>query len=149
MTDWVAWFVAAGILVIFEVFTGTFYLLMIAVGVAAGGVAAFAGAGEFTQYVVAAVVGVVVTYALRHSRIGKFQNNDSASDPNVNMDVGQTLVVKEWKKEGSKCSARAMYRGALWDIDLAHGATAEPGEFVIREVHGSRLIVANSISSDR
>ena len=34
MTDWIAWFVAAGILVIFEVFTGTFYLLMIAVGLA-------------------------------------------------------------------------------------------------------------------
>jgi hypothetical protein len=35
-----------------------------------------------------------------------------------------------------------MYRGALWDVELAPGVTATPGQFVIREVRGSRLIVA-------
>ncbi|HCN90871.1 MAG TPA: NfeD family protein, partial [Oxalobacteraceae bacterium] len=37
MTDWIVWSVLAGILVILELFTGTFYLLMIAIGFAAGG----------------------------------------------------------------------------------------------------------------
>jgi hypothetical protein len=36
-----------------------------------------------------------------------------------------------------------MYRGALWDVELAHGARAHAGQFVIREIRGSRLIVSN------
>lgn len=32
MDDWMTWFVLAGVLVVLELFTGTFYLLMIAVG---------------------------------------------------------------------------------------------------------------------
>ena len=37
MEDWMIWFGMAGILVISEIFTGTFYLLMIALGSLAGG----------------------------------------------------------------------------------------------------------------
>ena len=44
MTDWMSWLVVAGILVIAELFTGTFYLLMIAIGLSAGALAALAGA---------------------------------------------------------------------------------------------------------
>ena len=148
MTDWIAWFVAAGILVIFEVFTGTFYLLMIAVGLAAGGVAALLGAGNLTQYLIVAVVGSVATYGLRHTKIGKFQKRDTARDPNVNLDIGQTLVINEWKNEGGRSSARVMYRGAMWDVELSPGSAAEAGEFIIREMRGSHLIVTNSHSAN-
>jgi hypothetical protein len=37
--------------------------------------------------------------------------------------------------------ARVMYRGAMWDVELAPGQAAAPGVFTIREVRGSRLIV--------
>ncbi|MGH8809870.1 MAG: NfeD family protein, partial [Noviherbaspirillum sp.] len=37
MADWMIWFSLAGILVISEMFSGTFYLLMIGIGLAAGG----------------------------------------------------------------------------------------------------------------
>ena len=43
MTDWMIWFAAACVLVILEMATGTFYLLMIAIGAAAGGIAALSG----------------------------------------------------------------------------------------------------------
>jgi membrane protein implicated in regulation of membrane protease activity len=149
MSDWISWFVAAGIVVTFELFTGTFYLLMIAVGLTAGGVAAWVGADDSIQYIVAAVVGAAATYALRRSKIGGTQKNNAARDPNVNLDIGQRLVVNNWKNhEGGGCTARAMYRGALWDIELAHGAAAQPGIFTIREVRGSHLIVTNNSSSD-
>jgi hypothetical protein len=39
--------------------------------------------------------------------------------------------------------ARVMYRGAMWDVELEAGAAAQPGSFIIREVRGNRLIVAN------
>ena len=144
MTDWILWFVAAGVVVILEIFSGTFYLLMIAVGLAAAGVGALLGAGEPAQYIIAAVVGAAATYALRRSKFGMHKKGDAARDPNVNLDIGQTLVINEWKNDGAHHHARVMYRGAMWDVDLASGAVAETGTFTIQEIRGSRLIVANS-----
>ncbi len=148
MTDWIIWFVAAGVVLILEIFSGTFYLLMIAVGLAAGGLGALLGFSDATQYIIAAVVGSVATYALRRSKFGKHQKSDATRDPNVNLDIGQTLTIKEWKTEGGHCSARVMYRGAMWDVDLLPGATVQAGVFTIREIRGNRLIVTNSPSSN-
>ncbi|MCL6486058.1 MAG: NfeD family protein, partial [Janthinobacterium lividum] len=55
MAEWVGWFVAAGMVLILELFTGTFYLLMIAIGIAAGGLVALAGGNGFWQAVTAAI----------------------------------------------------------------------------------------------
>jgi membrane protein implicated in regulation of membrane protease activity len=144
MTDWIVWLLLAGVLVIFELFTGTFYLLMIAIGFAAGALAALLGIANPLQYILATVVGVVATYALRRSKLGKFNQTDAARDRNVNLDIGETLRVEEWQQSGDhRNTARAMYRGAMWDIELAPDTQAQAGLFTIREVRGSRLIVAN------
>jgi membrane protein implicated in regulation of membrane protease activity len=133
------WLAAAGVTVILELFSGTFYLLMIAIGLAAGAVAAWLGASAEVQLLVAAVVGVAATIALRRSRYGRQQQRVQAErDPNVNLDIGQTVNVPAWQ-DGA---ARVMYRGALWDVELAPGSSAAPGPYTIREVRGSRLIVA-------
>lgn len=140
MNDWMMWLVMAGVLVIFELFTGTFYVLMIAVGMAFGALAALFGLSVPAQLTAAAVVGVIATGLLHRSRFGRPAKTNTARDPNVNIDIGQQLAVAEW--QGGK--ARVMYRGALWDVELGPGATAEAGNFKIVEVQGSRLIVANS-----
>jgi membrane protein implicated in regulation of membrane protease activity len=145
MADWTTWFVLAGAAVALEMFTGTFYLLMIGIGLAAGGLATLAGMQREGQFAVAAVIGVVATIALRQSRYGRFSRRDAARDPNVNLDIGQTLRINTWSPAGDGVMvARAMYRGAEWDVELEHGAEAHPGMFVIREVRGNRLIVANA-----
>lgn len=139
MADWSYWLAAAGVTVILELFSGTFYLLMIAIGLAAGSAAALLGLGGAVQLLVAALVGAGATVALRRSRYGKQQERvEAGRDPNVNLDIGQTVHVPEWQDN----AARVMYRGALWDVELAPGGTAAPGQFTIREVRGSRLIVA-------
>jgi membrane protein implicated in regulation of membrane protease activity len=140
MADWMAWLAAAGVLVILELFTGTFYLLMIAIGLAVGGLAALAGAGLPLQAIVAGGVGVLATGLLHRSRFGRPARGESARDRNVNLDIGQHLTVTDWQ-DGR---ARVRYRGALWDVELGQGATARPGEFRIVEVQGSRLVVANA-----
>jgi hypothetical protein len=64
--DWNAptwWWLAAGALVAAELATGTFYLLMLALGCAAGALAAHAGAGATAQVVVAALLGGGATVA--------------------------------------------------------------------------------------
>ncbi|RZI42315.1 NfeD family protein [Herbaspirillum sp. HC18] len=150
MTDWVAWLILAGVLVAVELFTGTFYLLMISLGFIAGGIAALAGGGISIQFALAAIVGVIATYGLRRSRWGRVTRRDAYRDPNVNLDIGQTLNVDAWSgSEGEVRTARVMYRGALWDVELEHGAAARPGAHVIRAVHGNRLVVANSSTKNQ
>jgi membrane protein implicated in regulation of membrane protease activity len=140
MADWINWLVAAGVLVVFELFTGTFYLLMIAIGLAFGAAAAFGGMSGAMQTIVAAAVGVVATGLLHRSRFGRPVRGNPARDPNVNIDIGQHLTVDEW--HGGK--ARVMYRGALWDVELGQGAHPQAGVFKIVEVQGSRLIVTGA-----
>ena len=138
MTSWMLWLALAGALTILELFSGTFYLLMLAVGMLAGALAAFAGATEAVQLLVAAAVGAAATALLRRNRP---RRTDAAHDPNINLDIGQTLHVPHWHADHG--TARVMYRGAMWDVDLEPGAVPRPGQFVIREIRGSRLIVSN------
>ncbi|MDQ9171540.1 NfeD family protein [Oxalobacteraceae bacterium R-40] len=150
MADWIVWLILAGVLVGLEIFTGTFYLLMVGIGLAAGGTTAFLGAGRPLQFLCAAVVGVIATVLLRNRRDAA-GGQDSASDPNVNLDIGQTIKVNKWHDlDSGKYTSRALYRGTMWDVDLMHGSTPHPGIFVIREVRGSRLLVSdNSADSSR
>ena len=57
------WWVAAGVAVAAELGTGTFYLLMIALGLLAGALAAHLGIGEAGQFLAAAVIGGGATAA--------------------------------------------------------------------------------------
>lgn len=145
MADWMIWFAAACVLVILEMATGTFYLLMIAFGATAGGIAAFVGLHGTSQCVIAAVIAAVATTALRRSKLGRSERVDAARDPAINLDIGQALEVGEWRiADGESAAARVMYRGALWDAELAPGGTAVPGLFMIREVRGNRLVLINT-----
>jgi len=137
MANWINWLVAVGVVVVLELFIGTFYLLMIAIGLGFGALAAFAGLSGAAQTIVAAVVGVIATGLLHRSRFGRPARGNPARDPNVNLDIGQHLRVEQW--QGGQ--ARVMYRGAMWDVELGQGAHAQAGVFKIVEVQGSRLIV--------
>ena len=140
MTDWMNWMIGAGILVVAELFTGTFYLLMIAIGLAFGGMAALLGLTGPIQTLIAAAVGLIATSVLHRSRFGRPAKGSASRDHNVNLDIGERVTVPAWQ-DGR---ARVMYRGALWDVELGPGALPEAGDFRIVEIQGSRLIVANS-----
>ena len=142
MNDWMMWLLLAGIVVILELFSGTFYLLMIAIGMVAGGACAFFGVGSEWQMIGAGIVGAVATVLLHKSKYGWTKRSKSATrDPNVNLDIGQQIHVHAWHDQGNgRYSARAMYRGAEWDVELRDNSAAG-GQFVIDEIVGSRLIV--------
>ncbi len=140
MNEWTIWLSLAAALVVFELFTGTFYVLMIAIGMVFGALAAMFGMSVPAQIAIVGVVALVATGLLHRSRFGRPARRDAARDPNVMLDIGQTLHVDTWR-DGS---ARVMYRGAMWDVDLGPGAIAAAGTFKIVEVQGSRLIVANT-----
>jgi membrane protein implicated in regulation of membrane protease activity len=137
MGDWVWWFVLAFVLLVAELLSGTFYLLMIAIALAGAGIVSLIGASLTVQLLVAAIIGFTGALLLRRLRFGKLQNEQA--EPLQNMDVGQTVRVDGWT--GSR-TARASYRGAQWDIELAPGEEPQPGEFVIQAIHANRLVVA-------
>lgn len=142
MNDAMIWLAMAGVLVIVEIFTGTFYLLMIALGMLAGALSAWLGAGNPIQVLVTALVGVVSCLILYRWR-ARSGIRSAANDPNINLDIGQAVRVDTWQGEpNGPWQARVIYRGAQWDVDLESGQAPTPGLFVIREVRGSRLLVA-------
>jgi membrane protein implicated in regulation of membrane protease activity len=140
--DWnpaTLWWLIAGVLVAVELASGTFYLLMLAGGAVAGAVAAHAGAGSTAQVVAAAVVGGGAT-ALWHLRRARAPSSAPAeANPDVLLDIGQTLQVAQWQADGS---ARVKYRGAEWSVRFAGSGTPAAGEHRIVSVQGAQLSVA-------
>ncbi len=142
MNDWMVWLVLGGVIVIMELFTGTFYLLMIAIGFAAGALVAFLGWSIEAQLISAALIGTIATVSLRRSRFGVRNKVDASRDPNVNLDIGQAIQVSTWNSTGADThTARTMYRGAQWDVQCVSKVGVLPGMYTIVEVRGSLLIV--------
>jgi membrane protein implicated in regulation of membrane protease activity len=132
------WWIGAGVLIVAELLTGTFYLLMIALGFVAGAIAHLAGAGPAIQYLSAALVALAAVAALRRSRFGRRrQRRDASGNPDVNPDIGAALEVPAWRER----RARVPYRGAQWDVELAPGEREDARFYQVAAVHGSCLVV--------
>jgi membrane protein implicated in regulation of membrane protease activity len=140
--DWppaTLWWVLAGVLVAAELLTGTFYLLMLALGAAAAAIAAHAGAGGNAQLVAGALVGGGATALWHLKRARAPRSAPAESNRDVNLDIGQTVRVDAWQSDGR---ARVHYRGASWEARYAGGGTPAPGEHMIVSVHGTCLDLA-------
>lgn len=138
MAESTMWWIAAGAMVALELFTGTFYLLMLSIGLVAGAVAAHAGASLTTQLIAAAVVGggaVLACYFARRRRPG---DPSPRSERSVNLDVGEVVQVPGWNADGT---AQIRYRGAQWTVIHRPGITPQPGPHRVVELVGSRLVV--------
>jgi membrane protein implicated in regulation of membrane protease activity len=133
------WFVIASGLLVVELLTGTFYLLMIAIGCVVGGVCALLGAEPALQLVLGAAVGFAATMILRRTRWGRRRlMQDPAENRDVILDIGEVVEVHAWH-DGN---AHVHYRGCRWDAALEPGAEARTGAQVIKAIRGSTLIVA-------
>jgi membrane protein implicated in regulation of membrane protease activity len=132
------WWVLAGVLVIAELLSGTFYLLMLALGSAAAALAAHAGATGTVQFVAAALVGGGATALWHFKRAQAPRSAPAAANADVNMDIGQTVQVAEWQAEGQ---ARTPYRGAAWTVRHVGAGAPQPGAHRIVAVHGNVLDV--------
>ena len=134
------WWIGAGVLVVLELTSGTFYLLMIALGCVAAAIAQLAGVAADLQFAIAAVVALAAVLLLKRSRFGRRTRKEASKNPDVNLDIGQTLSVPAWHER----RARADYRGAAWDVELAAGEPEDAQLYEIAEMRGSCLVVAAS-----
>ena len=140
MDLWVVWAVTGFVLVIAELLTGTFYLLVVAVGAFAGAAVAWGGGNGLAQALVGgacAFVGVWLVHAW-HRR----QPVDPPGRSNF-LDRGQPVVLESWANETARV-ARVKYRGSTWDARvLDAGGPAMPGATLYIAGHeGGMLLVA-------
>lgn len=137
------WWVMAGVAVAAELTTGTFYLLMIALGLAAGAVAAHLALGSALQIVVAAIVGGGSTALWHWRRMQHPQSKPAAENRDVNLDVGERVSVIAW---GDDRTARVTYRGTTWSARLQPGSPVASGEHIVKAVEGNWLVLAPNTS---
>ena len=138
MTDSSIWWLLTGAAVAVELMTGTFYLLMFAVGLTAAAIAAHLGASVTSQLVIAALIGGGAVVAWHFLRGKKMVGKKAEFNSDVNMDIGQTVHVDTWQADGT---ATIKYRGANWTAQLQEGSSSGAGAYSVEQVIGSRLIL--------
>jgi membrane protein implicated in regulation of membrane protease activity len=138
MDETTLWWLLAGGAVAVELLTGTFYLLMVAIGLAAGALAASFGFSVPGQLVVAGVIGAGAVAGWHFWRGRNPPAAPAAGNRDVNLDVGETVHIDAWLPDGT---ARVKYRGAQWAVSSITGQPEGTGAHLVREVVGNRLIV--------
>ena len=138
MEESTIWWLAAGAVVVAELLTGTFYLLMVALGLVAAAVCAHLGLPVTLQIVAAAVVGTGAVLAWHQAKRRRPGDPSARADRSVNMDVGETILIDAWNADGT---TTVKYRGATWTAIHRPGVTPSTGMHRVAELVGNRLLV--------
>lgn len=130
------WLIAGFVLVIAELVTGTFYLLVLGIGGFAGALVAWLKLGFWLQAVAAALVAIAgVMWVRTRPRTGR-------DVPMASLDVGQVASFESWLNQAAG-RARVRYRDTQWDAQIEGdaGAPVHGDPFYIVSVDGSTLRV--------
>ncbi|HEX6157860.1 MAG TPA: NfeD family protein [Burkholderiales bacterium] len=131
-----AWAIVGLVLVITELLTGTFYLLML--GIAAFGAALAAWlllgfGGQAAVFVLVAGIGCYGVHVYRE------KNRAQQMAP---IDAGQPASFESWVDQGAGL-ARVRYRGASWEARLEGEGALQPGALVyVLAAEGNTLKVS-------
>jgi membrane protein implicated in regulation of membrane protease activity len=138
MADSTLWWLLAGAAVVIELLTGTFYLLMLGIGMVAGALAAHAGLSTPLQLVVAAIVGGGAVAGWHVVRRRHLAPGTAGASTNLDFDAGEPVHVDAWSADNT---ATVRYRGTVWTAVPAGGTPQGSGAYRVRAVDGSRLVV--------
>jgi membrane protein implicated in regulation of membrane protease activity len=134
----VAWLIAGLLLVMLELVSGTFYLLVLGIAGLVAAAIGYTGATFAYQAVGAAVASVVGVVSVRRYR----QRVKAA--PMRSLDVGAPTQFDAWVDQDAG-HARVKYRDALWDATIVGAASGSVGETLyITAVDGSTLTVSKA-----
>ena len=135
MEIYIYWFLLALVLLGLEMVSGTFYLLVVAIAMAVGGLAALLGLGLAWQLLLCATMVVAGTIILRRWKGTQIHETGSS-----NLDIGQPVRVIKWHDNGT---ARVFYRGAEWDAEPESADTPHDETLYIEAVQGSGLVLTH------
>jgi membrane protein implicated in regulation of membrane protease activity len=131
-----AWAILGLALVIAELLTGTFYLLVLGIAAFSAAGAAWLGLNFEPQIVVAAVVSAAGCYGVHAYRA---KNRAQQMPP---IDAGMPASFEQWINPAERL-ARVRYRGASWDARVDGAEPLEPGSVLyVVNTHGNTLQVA-------
>jgi membrane protein implicated in regulation of membrane protease activity len=132
------WAVIGLALVIVELMTGTFYLLVLGIAAFGAALAAWIGHEFAMQSVVAVLVSAIGCYGVHLYRA---KNREQQMAP---IDAGMPASFESWLDAGARL-ARVRYRGASWEARVEGGEAVEPGATVyVLAADGNTLRVAKN-----
>jgi membrane protein implicated in regulation of membrane protease activity len=139
-----AWLLAGLLLVVVEMMTGTFYLLILGLAAGIGSLIAYLDQPFWMQAVIAAIAAIVggVLVHRYHSAANSSSPKDTAND------IGQTVTIESWISESQRI-ARVRYRGTIWDAEVLGSDPIEPkGLLYVVAMDGSRVKVSTTRPAD-
>ena len=141
MEMWVLWVIVGLVLVIAELVTGTFYLLVLGVGAFASALVSWAGANPLIQALAGGAVAIGGAMLVHHWH----ESHRKADEGRANfLDRGQPVVLESWANEAAGL-ARVKYRGASWDARVAAASKPVPGSTLyIDAQEGQTLVVTEA-----
>jgi membrane protein implicated in regulation of membrane protease activity len=132
-----AWWILTALFVALELLSGTFYLLMLALGAAAGALAAHAGLPPALHWVAFTLVGGGAVLALYVAR-RKLTRRSAQELRHDDLDIGATVDVTHWSADGA---TRVHYRGSDWNARSRHAGPLRLGPHRIVGREGIVLLI--------
>lgn len=133
------WWAIAGIgLIIVEMLTGTFVLLVLGLASLAGAAAAWMGLSFWLQTLAvaaAAAAGMIV--------LSSRKKQSSSQKESGSLDIGHTVILESWVSEADGI-AKVRYRNATWDARVTGTRTPGGTVFYICATDGNTLHVSST-----
>ena len=140
IADYLLWLVAGLILIIVEVMSGSFYLLVLGLAAFAGALASFFAAGAILQVLFAGLVAVVGLVAVNRWHVTRREH----AEPDRSLDLGQMVTLESWVDKSARL-VRVKYRGTSWNAHLIGDTTVQVNDVLyICGNQGSNLQVSRS-----
>jgi membrane protein implicated in regulation of membrane protease activity len=136
MEPYLIWMLIGFALVIVELLSGTFYLLMLGVAAFGGAASAYLGHGFEAQIIVAAIIAAAGCYGVHIYRAR------SSKEQMASVDAGQPANFENWVDQAGGL-ARVRYRGASWDAHIDGGGELSDGALLyVMGIEGHTLKVS-------
>lgn len=138
MDPYLVWAVLGLVLIVVELLSGTFYLLVLGVACFGAAAVAFFGAGFPLQVILAAVVAAAGVALVRAYRAR------NAARQMAPVDRGQPAIFERWVDRAGGL-ARVQYRGASWDAHVEGDAALDSGTTIyVLSADGNTLKVSKN-----
>ena len=124
MTLWQYWLLGAVLIFVAELFSGTFYLLVLAAALAGTSLYTFVfnaslNAGLLVAALLSAI-GIIAIFPVRHSK--------KALPPEDDFDIGATVQLEQPLSNGLW---RVFYRGTTWEARAVSGSQFQMGDTAV------------------
>ena len=140
-----AWILAGLLLVVLELMTGTFYLLILGISAMVGALAAFLDQPFWVEALVASIAAIAGGVLV--NRYHRLANASSPKD--ISNDIGEKVTIESWVSESQRL-ARVRYRGTIWDAEVIGSDPIASGAMLyVVATEGSRLKVSSTRPAER